>query len=417
MTADSRDRAMSGMLRQSLGNTGPQENCLDAETIAAYYEHSLDTPLNSKCEAHLAECARCRQQIAMMVRAETSAPAKAKAKITWIWDWRFLAPAAAALLVLTVWGVRRSTLTVTSPKAPGPLVAMSKPQEVLPQLPPQLTTSPGLPAAASNSKSTPLPKLDRLSPVPQAQQFETSDARALRNLKKSSGAESSTATTGEQAADESLKQPAAASAPNTPAAAAAKSLASGAESNSAALALQAPSAPPVSRSNTESSSGNGPAAEAKESAGNELSTANQAQLAGRIREYAAASQAPARQTEQRSAETIIATPDPKVLWRIGVGGFVERSEDKGATWNGQIPLPNAQLTAGSAPTAKTCWLVGEGGTILLTKDGTHWSKIPPPVPADFVSVSSKSASSAVITSSDGQKFSTSDGGKKWTPSQ
>jgi len=403
------------MLRQSLGNTRPQGDCLDAETIAAYYDHSLDAPLISKCETHLAQCARCRQQIAMMVRAESSAPAKAKAKITWIWDWRFLAPAAAALLVLTVWGVRHSTLTVTSPKAPGPLVAMSKPQEILPQLPPQLTTSPRLPAAASNSKSTPLPKLDRLSPSAEAPQSEGADARSLQKSKESLSVDSSTATSGEQHSDGSLKEPAAANSPETPLAA--KSQPSGAGVNSPTNALQAPSAPPVSRSNTESSSGNVPAAEAKESAGNELSTAKQAQLAGRIREYAAASQAPARQTEQRSAETIIATPDPKVLWRIAGGGFVERSEDMGATWNGQLPLPNAQLTAGAAPTAKTCWLVGEGGTILLTKDGTHWSKISPPVPANFVSVSSKSASSAVITASDGQKFSTSDGGKKWTPSQ
>ncbi len=220
---------------------------------------------------------------------------------------------------------------------------------------------------------------------------------------------------GEQTSDGSLKQPAATSAPDTPPVA--NSLAAGAAATAPTVALPAPSAPPASASNAGSDSGNEPAADANEERQtNESSATEKAQPADRVREFAAVRQAPARQAEQRSAETIIATPDPKVLWRIAGGGFVERSEDMGATWNGQLPLPNAQLTAGAAPTAKTCWLVGEGGTILLTKDGTHWSKIPPPVPANFVSVSSKSASSATVTAADGQKFSTSDGGKKWTPS-
>ncbi len=186
MTADNRDRAMAGMLRQSLGNTRPQGDCLDAETIAAYYDHSLDAPLISKCEIHLAQCARCREQVAMMVRAENSAPARAEAKPGWIWDWRFIAPAAAALVVLTVWGVRHSALTVTSPKAPESLVAMSKPAEP----PPQVTALPELPAAASRSKAAAPKKLDRLSPPPQAPQFEASNAPSLQNSKEPSTATS-----------------------------------------------------------------------------------------------------------------------------------------------------------------------------------------------------------------------------------
>jgi len=410
MAADNRDRAMGGMLRQSLGNARSEENCLDAETIAAYYEHSLDAPLISKCEEHLAQCARCRQQIAMMARAESSAPARVEAKSSWIWDWRLIAPAAAALLVLTVWGVRHSSPIVTPPKAPESLVAMSKPQETPSQLPPQVTTLPELSAAAEKSKSTPLKKLDRLAPTPQVPQFEASDARSSQSSKKPSNAAAS-----EQSSDESLKKPAATIAPEAPAAA--KSLSGGAEVNSPTVALQAPPTVPAPGSSAASDLTNGPAAQANEIAGNHLSTTKQAQSAGRIREYAAADQAPVRQGEQRSAETIIATPDPKVLWRITGGGFVERSEDMGATWNGQLPLAKAKLTAGAAPTAKTCWLVGEGGAILLTQDGSHWSKIPPPVPANFVSVTAKSVSSAIITTSDGQKFTTSDGGKKWTPSQ
>lgn len=404
---------MSGMLRQSLANTRSQGNCLDAETIAAYYERSLDASLISKYEAHLAQCAHCRQQIAMMVRAESAVPARAREKSSWIWDWRFLASAsaAAALLFLTIWGVRQSTMTLRSPKAPEPLVAMSTPPQ---EIPLRATTSPKVPAVVPESKSTSPQKLDRISSGRQAPRSEASDARSLQNSK-----EYAATTTNGQSSDALLKQnlskkPGTNAAETSPAT---QSLAAGAAAAPTA-ALQVPSAPPVSGSDAAASGlGNGPATEAKAGARDEISTTNRAQSAGRISAYAAANQAIARGAdEKRSAVTIIATPDPKILWRI-TSGFVERSEDTGATWTGQLPLPDARLTAGSAPTAKTCWLVGEGGTILLTKDGNHWSKIPPPVPANFVSVSSKSFNSATITASDGQKFSTSDGGKRWTPAQ
>jgi photosystem II stability/assembly factor-like uncharacterized protein len=119
--------------------------------------------------------------------------------------------------------------------------------------------------------------------------------------------------------------------------------------------------------------------------------------------------------ELRSAQTIIRTPDPKVLWRIAGGGFVERSVNGGATWHGQNPQSDAHFTAGAAPTTKALWLVGGNGMIMLTKDTSHWKKIPPPIPADFVSVDAKSASSATVTTTDCQRFSTTTSGKKWVP--
>jgi hypothetical protein len=120
---------------------------------------------------------------------------------------------------------------------------------------------------------------------------------------------------------------------------------------------------------------------------------------------------------QRSQEILIGTPEPKVLWRIAGAGFVERTTDGGATWHGQLPDPDLQFTAGSSPGTKVCWLVGRSGAIVLTKDATKWKKIPPPVPADFTAVTAKNASDATVTTADGQKFSTSDGGKKWKPAQ
>jgi hypothetical protein len=150
----------------------------------------------------------------------------------------------------------------------------------------------------------------------------------------------------------------------------------------------------------------------------EVSSGKQVELPPRTKSFGPAGGGGLAQlAEQRSAATIIQTPDPKVLWRIAGGNFVERTENGGATWRGQVAYPDAQLTVGAAPTTKVCWLAGKSGIILVTKDTTHWKKIPPPVPADFVAVEAKNASSATVTAPDGQKFSTADGGKKWVPAQ
>ena len=68
--------------------------------------------------------------------------------------------------------------------------------------------------------------------------------------------------------------------------------------------------------------------------------------------------------EQLSASFVVRTPDKSVLWRIGNAGFIERSGDAGLTWSGTLPKQNAHYAAGSAPSAKVCWLVGNDGISL-----------------------------------------------------
>jgi len=120
--------------------------------------------------------------------------------------------------------------------------------------------------------------------------------------------------------------------------------------------------------------------------------------------------------EERSLDIAVATPDPAVRYRLVSGGFVSRTTDGGATWNGQLVSANVKLTAGSAPSAKVCWVVGNHGTIYLTTDGaTSWKKIHAPAKVDFAAVTAKDASSTTVTSADGKKFSTANGGKNWQP--
>jgi photosystem II stability/assembly factor-like uncharacterized protein len=117
--------------------------------------------------------------------------------------------------------------------------------------------------------------------------------------------------------------------------------------------------------------------------------------------------------ESRARGTVIPTPDSSVKYRLAGGGFVERTTDGGATWNGQQVSQNARLIAGSAPSAKVCWIVGRDAAIALTKNGTEWERVDPPVQADFVAIAAKNDNTATVTAVDGKKYFTTDRGKKW----
>jgi hypothetical protein len=111
----------------------------------------------------------------------------------------------------------------------------------------------------------------------------------------------------------------------------------------------------------------------------------------------------------------IATPDPLILWRAGVAGKIERSEDGGKTWQTQSSGVPANLTSGSAPSVKICWVVGAGGVILRTTDGEHWEKIVSPAPLNWIRVVAEDAQRAIITSAEQKQYVTTDGGKTWMP--
>ena len=124
-------------------------------------------------------------------------------------------------------------------------------------------------------------------------------------------------------------------------------------------------------------------------------------------------------TAANMISTIIAipTPDKHVVYRIVGAGFVERTTDGGATWQGQLVSQNADFTAGSAPTARICWLVGRAGAIFRTSDGSNWKKIPPPASVDLVGVNAADALTATVTATGGQKYSTENAGKTWVASR
>ncbi len=413
MAANGRDTTMDWLTRRSLASTpGSGQTCPGPEILAAYYGRSLDPSETVGYEAHFSQCAHCREQLAMMVRAEEQP--QSGAHRSWLWNWRLLASAAVALLVLTVWGMRRpGSRRVSSTANSPPLVAMSQQVPAL-----QSTTPPGqvpkvTPAAQYGALVAPK-DLDRATtkaqpatpeglagsaqdeiqaPPPNGRHYENSlkrepELKAADQPRRIIEARKEDAKSARAAASSPVNpSPMSAQTPPGTAAGATLGAASGASD-----ANEAPTAAALGPKQQESA----PAPRAK--------------VFG-----AASSGALAQLAERRSASTIIQTPDPKVMWRVAGGNFVERTEDGGASWRGQVADSDALLTSGSAPTTKVCWLVGKAGMILVAKDSTHWKKIPPPVPADFVSIEAKNGSSATVVAADGQKFSTDNEGKKWVP--
>ena len=438
MASRERDDAMAGLLKRSLAGDGDAANdCPAPDILAAYFERSLDREEEAGMEVHFSKCARCREQLAALGRAEGSAVTPAisapkGARASWLWDWRWLAPVAAVLVISAVWATRRPALTriaehpaATSSIAPTESAGRATTQSAAPEqqstrtvtlqaapeakkkeapragtsppngVPPALQSAPmlnsGAPAAdAENSQTAKLPSATNL-PL---------NAREITELKK---------------APAPPPAPEAASADEVSKARVSATTAESVAVESAESSVATAPAPPQSNKGAVGGAIGGMTSGAV-SAKTQPSNAKQSEqpaLVHAFRDRPAIISA--NQLGQLLPDNVIRTPDPRIMWRFASGGFVERSEDGGRTWKGQLPNQSAHYTAGSAPGTKICWLIGDNGVILLTEDALNWQTIPPPADADFVAVRARDASSATVTAADGRKFTTTNRGKAWNP--
>lgn len=407
------DKVMGGLLRRTLASSPKSEiatagnDCPPPDVLAAYYERSLGAEESAPYELHFSQCARCREQLAAMVRAE-QAPGP---QVGWAWLWNpyWLAPALGVLALAVFFGAHRFTQTATtSQPASAPLLAMSRPGQPLSQEPAQKSGTP-----IENPRSAPLTQRQKAAsdsaardslvetrPLSPQASPPVANKKDVPSNGRNIDALQPLVESGNRAAD-SLPPPKPVESQSTSP--------SVAVSGTAAVLSAAPAGP---------SAVGGAIARARPSAPEapaETVNRNQAEAPAAMSRYSAAAKAPSPQLDARSiTQKVFQTPNTNVLWRSADGGFVERSPDGGATWEGQLlPGSSGEIDAGSSPTPKICWLAGSGGTIYLTKDAVNWKKIQPPVPADFSAIQATDASNATVTTSDGRKFQTSDGGKKW----
>lgn len=442
------DKAMDGLLRRSLARDAEAADaCPEPDILAAYCERSLDADEMARHEQHFSECARCREQLVAIFRAEgvteisavqeamgtpatapramaqsPASPLKKPAR-PGIFDWRWLAPVAAAILVVVfIYGHNSSRLA--KPPISGNEVALSKPEPLPPAgladressaqyesapLPapaepraqghgaaPPAKSPAGreLPQMARNSATTPLrnKKIDSSSAL--HSEYETRNDLSKR-------AEVATGTAMEKQAPAELD-----------------ALSAAKKDEDLARAKSAPSSAPTpgtagpAQAETKMQGTGAGVAGQKSMVGGMANSRNQRQAAADTNGAADVTVMSQAVTVQSAAQ-MIQTPDASVQYRIQGAGVVERSKDGGATWQGQRVKANAEILAGAAPSENVCWLVGRGGVILMTSDGKHWKKVPSPVVVDFVGVTAADASFATVTAVDGQKYSTQNGGMTW----
>jgi hypothetical protein len=105
----------------------------------------------------------------------------------------------------------------------------------------------------------------------------------------------------------------------------------------------------------------------------------------------------ARRVDAARQPAVIISTNRSYRWRIAADGDVLRSID------------------GESPSPFVCWLVGPGGTVLLSTDGRSWRALPFQEKVDLVSVRATDDKTATVTAADRRAFSTTDRGVTWTP--
>jgi hypothetical protein len=109
----------------------------------------------------------------------------------------------------------------------------------------------------------------------------------------------------------------------------------------------------------------------------------------------------------------IVAPGGSARWRITNGQRVEWSSSTAGEWT-PASIGEGMFLVGSAPSASVCWIVGRGGAIYLTTNGTRFVRIAFPEMVDLVAVTATDDRTAVVTGADGRSWSTRDQGLNWS---
>jgi hypothetical protein len=369
-----RDQSIEQLLRQSLRtpqHDGVTESCLDAETLAAWADGALSGAALEAVQLHVADCARCQDLVGTLARINSTAPQTESVRASRRWL-AWLVPLTAAAAALVLWVVLPGNNARTA------LVQQERKVQDNDQVAELRAPQPGSP----ETRVQPF----RATPAPEA--ADTPAARARRDAPQQRAA-----------------------VPETP---------SKAESGAADKNVQSAVAKKVENA----------AAREKENVAGRLEVDNlrktaepPATLAAPAAPAAVAAPAPApperglARSGVRAADasaTEILSPDPAVRWRI-LGSAVQHSANGGATWEAAPIGVAVELTAGAAPSAMVCWLVGRDGVVLVTTDGRTWRRVPFPETTDLSSVRATDAGALVVSVSttDGRTFVTIDGGLTW----
>jgi hypothetical protein len=354
----SMDPLLTGVLKARAGEA-TDGVCLDAKTLAAWADESLDGHERAAAEAHAADCARCQALLAAMVRMTPPAEARARWRIPAL-GWLIPVTVAATALVIWIAVPNRAPVQISDGGA-----------EAVDRVAPARAPAPATAAEPLADAKAPA----RPAVQPQSQVANERDSPAF----------APSVDRLERRKTEPLEKDAAP-----------------AEAKANALSETVTTAPAASAAGAAPS----PASEA--AAASQLADSNARQASPRASARAS--------TFANALETLVVSSNPATRFRLLRGGGVQRSADAGATWRTEVTGATETLTAGASPSPSVCWLVGPSGLVLLSTDGRSWRRVPFPEGVDLHAVTATNHESATVTTVDGRSFVTTDAGQTWSRS-
>ena len=468
-------RLLASAMESRVATSG--SSCPDPDILAAYAEHALEGSEVSRWEEHFSDCARCQKVLAVLTvsgedplteqeiarlgtavgRAalpaegapslpassagsasrprSSAAPSEGRIPL-----WRWLVPAFGVAVAAMLWialrpaGSRLDTTSVpqiSAQKSQIPAAQGQSQQMAQANVPvaPTLQSSPMLKGPLAEGKD-----LDRLEkPENLAKQRDVLGEGAD---KKSSAVSAAPESEQAPSAAPSLPQPQTdarelrQAAPQAP---------EPAPKSQTQMVTVTGAIPQVSDSNAASESAIAPApryepAQPKNADDSAQASAGGAAIGGRNAPMAARAMA-APMAKAAVMPTAFASPDGAVSWRVEASGRIERSTDQGKTWEAQASGVTADLFAGAAASRDVAWAIGRPDVVLRTEDGgEHWQRVNSPAASaeasasgvagaagakravprtGLASIQATDALRATVSSANGQRYTTNDGGQTW----
>ena len=377
-----REAAIDRLLRAALqpGEGTGAADCPDPGHVAALFEGTLEPGERRILEAHVAECERCQETLATIARMTPTMPAAVAGWQSW-WTsgMRWLVPAATTVVIaIAVYVALRPPLMEPARQAPPPIEGKQRATGA-----PAPSTSESPTAQAANEARANAPAA-RPGPevAPSGPPASRDDSAAGRRQ----GFATPTPTEPQDALVER------------------ETLAKGVEELPATPPAEGPvaAAPEPEKAETPVQQAAAPALEA---VGMERDEADAMRRETKARSHLGA--AVITIVEARS-------PDGASVWRVERAGAISYSTDGGRRWAHAASGLSAEVLAASSPSADVCWAAGRDGSVSLTVGGGRWERRPFPERVDLVGIVARSAHSATVTTRDGRRFATADGGATWT---
>ena len=445
MSSDStRDRSLERLLRTKLGDEQgralpPTDDCIDAETLAAWSDRTLPADALARIDAHLADCIRCQSLLATF--AQTAPVVHAGVPFWQRWATRWIVPVAAvgtAGIAIVIWtSMHQRAMQPAEPPAQLAKATQPPPEVIVPPVPPTVVPDSALRSAAKQLQANEAVAMKKPD-TQRAQRAETVAGGApSAQTKTAATAVPSPAPPAPQPSLLPPPQPqlpppatvappvgAGATAANAPAQSrvmgiAIDGVATASDKLTASVVIAEFAAGAATEAVTKTLSDTvavGGVAGAGGGSGRGGSGGGGGRGGGggaRATPPPPPPPPPAQNAAMARQSEIAAAA---VRWRIHLDGAVEKSTIGGNTWDRiNFDPPNPPVTGGVAPSADVCWLIGRNGVVLRTIDGAKFQPITFPETVDLRSISAIDGLHATVATSDGRTFKTENGGLSWNP--